>query len=100
MELQQHRRREVASYTIADAQTLHTIKNRLRGVTSILDASGKAYPHSLEAHQVKHEVVVLLTELQVHGLLPDTVNIAESSTPTCDGMPFQPQGLGGSTHAR
>ena len=68
------------SYAITDVQTLNTIKNRLRDVTRLLDASGKAYPHSLEAHQVKHEVVVLLTELQIHGLLPDTVTIAEGST--------------------
>ena len=67
------------SYTIADAQTLNTIKNRLRDVTRALDASGKAYPHSLESHQVKHEVVVLLTELHIHGLLPDTVNISQDS---------------------
>ena len=100
MELQQNRRIRVASYTTADAQTLNTMKNHVRDVTRILDAAGKAYPRSLEAHQVKHEVVVLLTELQVHGLLPDTVTISESSTPTCDGMQFQPQGLGGGTHER
>lgn len=80
MELEQNRTIEVESYTIADAQTLNTIKNRLRDVTRALDASEKAYPHSLEAHQVKHEVVVLLTELQIHGLLPDTVNISQGST--------------------
>lgn len=67
------------TYTIADAQTLNMIKNRLRDVTRLLDASGKAYPPSLEAHQVKHEVIVLLTELQVHGLLPETVSIAADS---------------------
>src|SRR5947209_3055227 len=61
MELTQNRRRAVTSYTLADAQVLNTIKNQLRDVTRILDASGKANPQSLEAHQVKHEVVVLPT---------------------------------------
>lgn len=68
------------NYTIADAQTLNTVKNRLRDVTRMLDASGKVYPDALEAQQVKHEVVVLVTELSIHGLLPDTVNISPSST--------------------
>ncbi len=71
---------EVESYTLADAQALNTIKNRLRDVTKLLDASSKAYPHSLETHQVKQEVTVLLTELQVHGLLPDSVSIVECAT--------------------
>ena len=79
MELKQNTRIEVASYMLTDAQTLKTIKNRLREVTRILDALSKVYPHSLEAHQVKHEVVVLLTELRIHGLLPDIVNITEGS---------------------
>jgi hypothetical protein len=70
---------EVTSYTLADAQALNRFKNRLRDVTRLLDASSKAYPSSLEAHQVKHEVLVLLTELQVHGLLPETVSIAAGS---------------------
>ncbi len=42
MELTQNRRRAVTSYTLADAQVLNTIKNQLRDVTRILDASGKA----------------------------------------------------------
>jgi hypothetical protein len=41
MELTQNRRRAVTSYTLADAQVLNTIKNQLRDVTRILDASGK-----------------------------------------------------------
>jgi len=79
MELTQNQRRAVTSYTLADAQVLNTTKNQLRDVTRMLDASGKAYPHSLEAHQVKHEVVILLTELQIHGLLPDSVILAQGS---------------------
>lgn len=70
---------DVASYSLADAQTLNTIKNRLRDVTRLLDASRKAYSQTLEAHQLKREVIVLLTELQVHGLLPETVRIAAGS---------------------
>ena len=69
----------MALYIIADAQALNTIKNRLRDVTRLLDATSKVYPPSLEAHQVKHEVVVLLTELQIHGLLPETVSFALGS---------------------
>jgi hypothetical protein len=41
---------------------LNTIKNQLRDVTRILDASGKAYPHSLEAHQVKAEEAIGFVE--------------------------------------
>lgn len=88
MELQNNSRIEVESYTIADAQALNTIKNRLRDVTRLLDASSKAYSDSLEAHQVKHEVVILLTELQIHGLLPDTVRIAAVSPPTSDDAQY------------
>jgi len=78
MELIQNRI-EAASYTLADAQALNRIKNRLRDVTRLLDASGKVYPHTLEAHQVKHEVLVLLIELRIHGLLPETVSVAAGS---------------------
>jgi hypothetical protein len=79
VELEQYRRREMESYTIADAQTLNTIKNRLRDVTRALDACWKVYPETLEASQVKHEVVVLLTELHLHGLLPDQVTISQGT---------------------
>jgi hypothetical protein len=88
VEAQKNRRIEVESYTLADAQALNTIKNRLREVTRLLDASSKAYPDSLEAHQIKHEVVILLTELQMHGLLPDTVRIAAGSLATRDDAQF------------
>ena len=80
MELTQPASVGVTNYTLADAQVLNAIKNRLRDVTRLLDASSKAYPQSLEVHQVKHEVVVLLTELQIHGLLPETVTIAVEAT--------------------
>ncbi len=66
----------LANHTLDDAQILNTIKNRLRDVTRLLDASSKAYPPSLEARQIKHEVIVLLTELRIHGLLPETMTIA------------------------
>ncbi len=44
-----------------------------------VDVTSKVYPPLLEVHQVKHEVVVLLTELQIHGLLPETVSFASDS---------------------
>jgi hypothetical protein len=72
------------SYTITDAQILNTIKNQLRDVTRALDTSGKVYPEALEASQVKHEVVILLTELHLHGLLPDQVTISQGSMQKCD----------------
>ena len=75
MALKQDGKIEGASYTLADALELNTIKNRLRDVTRTLDAAGKSYPDSIEARQLKHEVIVLLSELQLHGLLPDTVSI-------------------------
>ena len=62
MELTQNRRPAVTSYTLADAQVLNTIKNQLRDVTRILDASGKANPQSLEAHQVKAEEAIGFVE--------------------------------------
>lgn len=63
-------------YTLEDAQTLNTMKNRVREITKMLDACGKVYPSTIEASQVKHEVVTLLTELRIHGLLPATVNVS------------------------
>jgi hypothetical protein len=67
-------------YTIADAQTLNTIKNRLRDIVRLLDSSQKVYPDALEASQVKHEVTILLSELAVHGLLPIGMTIAPDAT--------------------
>ena len=67
----------MALSSIPDTQPLNTIKNRLREVTKLLDATTTVYPPSLEVRQLKHEVVVLLTELQVHGLLPETVTMKE-----------------------
>jgi hypothetical protein len=79
MERTPHSRLAVASYTLADAQALNIVKNRLRDITRTLDAFNKVYPHTLEAHQLKHEMVILLTELQIHGLLPETVSVAVDS---------------------
>ena len=63
------------SYTLADATALNDIKNRLRDITKMLDASTIVYLDTLEAKQVKHEVSVLLPELEVHGLLPADVTV-------------------------
>jgi len=71
------------SYTMADAQTLNRIKNRLREITRELDASRKVYPDALEASQVKHEVSVLVAALHLHGLLPVQVNIVPDCTHVC-----------------
>ena len=63
-------------YTPADAIALHALKNQVRDCTRAVDAMSKVYPHSLEAAQVKHEVSILLSELQIHGLLPAQVQVA------------------------
>ena len=59
------------TYTIADGQFLNRFKNHLRESIRMLDTSKKMYPaNTLEAKQVRHEILVLLDELNVHGLLP------------------------------
>jgi len=69
------------SYTLDDATTLNTIKNRLRDITKILDASNIVYLDTVETRQVRHEVSVLLSELEVHGLLPVDVIISQDDLP-------------------
>jgi hypothetical protein len=67
-------------YTIADMQFLNTLKHRVQEVTKLLDETGvKKYPASHENHEVKHSVVILLSELQFHNLLPDGVTISSAS---------------------
>jgi hypothetical protein len=57
-------------YTIADGQFLNRLKNHLRECTKLLDTSTKTYPAAtLESKQVQHEILVLLDEMKVHGLL-------------------------------
>jgi hypothetical protein len=80
------------SYTFADAKLLITLKHRLRDVTSLLDASGKVYPNTLEASQVKHEVSVLVSELRVHGLLPADVTLSQHYAQHHDDEPEQEEG--------
>ena len=58
--------------TIAEATLLNKLKNSIRDTTKILDTTTYKYQDSIEAKQVKHEVTILLSELGVHGLLPDT----------------------------
>jgi hypothetical protein len=68
------------AYTIADAQFLTMLKNTVRGVTKLLDETGiKKYSASQESHEVKHAVLILLSELQFHDLLPDGVTVSSSS---------------------
>jgi hypothetical protein len=59
---------------------LNYLKNRIRFVTAhAVDVLPiKRYPNTLEAKQVKHEVDVLLCELQARGLLPENVHIDAS----------------------
>ncbi len=67
-------------YTLDDARALHEMKNRLRELTRLLDATGtKVYPDTLEARAVKHELSTLLAECQFHGLLPTDVSLSSSS---------------------
>lgn len=67
-------------YTIADMQFLNTLKHRVRAITKLLDDTGiKKYPASQESHEVKHEVLTLLSELRLRSLLPDSVTISTAS---------------------
>jgi len=56
---------------LARATFLNTLKNQLRDITKSLDATGHVFGQSLEATAVKHAASLLLSELAVHGLLPD-----------------------------
>lgn len=64
-------------YSVADAEYLNGLKNRLREITSLLDKSGKIYPDTIESQQVQHEVFILLVEMQAHGLLSDDVHLGD-----------------------
>ncbi len=64
------------SDTLADAKTLNTLKNRLREATRVMDTSRTVFPDTLEVAQVKHAVVILVSELRLHGLLPAQVHFA------------------------
>lgn len=68
-------------YTIADMQFLNTLKHQVQKITKLLDGTGiKKYPVTQESHEVQHAVVILLSELQFHKLLPDGVTISHAST--------------------
>jgi hypothetical protein len=59
------------NYTRAFATSLNQIKNLIREVTKAVDTLPlKVYPDAVEVRSVKHELSVLLSELDVHGLLP------------------------------
>jgi NTP pyrophosphatase (non-canonical NTP hydrolase) len=55
----------------ARAAFLNTLKQQIRAVTKALDTTDQVFGQSLEATSVKHEVTILLSELGVHGLLPE-----------------------------
>ena len=81
------------SYTLADATTLNTIKNRLRDITKMLDASTIVYLDTVEARSVKHEVSVLLSELEVHGLTPVDVTISSADLMPIEVVPPEKKGV-------
>ncbi len=59
---------------------LHTLKHPVRAITKLLDDPGiRKYPASQESHEVKHEVLTLLSELQHRSLLPNGVTISTAS---------------------
>jgi hypothetical protein len=63
------------NYTLADSTELHQLKNLIRDATRTIDSLPiKVYPDTIEGRQVKHEISVLLSELQAHGLLPQLPN--------------------------
>jgi len=69
--------------TIADMQFLNMLKHRVQEVTKLLDETGvKKYPAFQENHEVRHAVLILLSELQFHDLLPDGVTISSGSNHT------------------
>lgn len=68
------------STSLADMMLLNTLKQRLRETTKVLDTSRKVYGNGLEVSQVKHEVLVLVAELQIHSLLPREVRLARQAT--------------------
>jgi hypothetical protein len=57
--------------TLSDLTFLNTLKHQIRAVTKALDTTQHVFGQSLEAKSVKHEVTILLSELKVHGLLPE-----------------------------
>ncbi len=61
---------EGISDTLASLTFLNTFKNQVRGLTRTLDVTPCRFGQSLEAAAVKHAVSTLLSELNVHGLLP------------------------------
>jgi hypothetical protein len=69
----------------ATASFLNRLKNQIREVTKTLDGTGIADRESLGAYQVKHEVAILLSELQVHGLLPAGVYLSPPPDGTRSG---------------
>jgi NTP pyrophosphatase (non-canonical NTP hydrolase) len=64
--------REQFSDALASATFLNSLKHQVRDVTRSLDATPHRFNQSLEATAVKHAVSTLLSELNVHGLLPET----------------------------
>lgn len=70
----------MGEYTITDMQFLNMLKHRVCKVTKLLDETEvKKHSASLESHEVKHSVVILLSELRFHDLLPDGVTISSAS---------------------
>ena len=57
------------------ATYLNALKHQVRAVTKTLDTADCVFEPSLEVTSVKHEVTILLSELGVHGLLPEQVEI-------------------------
>ena len=51
---------------------LSSLKHQICAVTKALDTRGtEVFGESLEAKSVKHEVMILLSELKIHGLIPE-----------------------------
>ncbi len=71
-------------YTLADAQTLNTLKNRLREALRVLDTCRAGYPDTLEVAQVKQAVAILVAELRLHGFLPVEAHLAPAAPHGCE----------------
>ncbi len=69
--------------TLASLTFLNSLKHQVRDITKALDAIQHVFGQSLEATSVKHAVSVLLSELAIHGLSPESDTLTLESYRKC-----------------
>jgi hypothetical protein len=63
-------------FSILDQQLLNRLKNEVMEVTKSLDKTGvKKYPTSLEGQQLRHALIVLIGEMQFHGIVEADLHV-------------------------